>query len=228
MNQILRSSFKETPPPISPSFKTPAPKVSVFFKYQFYLSTSLAILAILFLAILFYTKSQKEMYSQQLLQTYQIATLYATGSATSTPMKVPEDTSFIIGAIRIDKIRVHYPILSSFSEENLQIAPCRISGPLPNEIGNLCIAGHNYVDTKFFSRLHELSLQDTILIYDLKGNSVLYEVYDKYEVAPDDLSCLDISSENNRELTLITCNNVTGNRLVLKAIEQKRETKKDT
>ena len=34
---------------------------------------------------------------------------------------------------------------------------------MPNEIGNLCIAGHNYVDYKFFSRVNELEKGDVDL-----------------------------------------------------------------
>lgn len=217
MNQILRSSLEE---PCFPVMEAPVRKVSPFFKYQFYVSILFAVFALFSLAILFLSKSQKELQSKELLQTYQIATLYATTSPPSPPSE--EDTPFIIGAICIDSIRIHYPIFSSFSEDNLQIAPCRISGPLPNEIGNLCIAGHNYVDAKFFSRLHELNLKDTIWIYDAKGNGMLYEIYDKYEVASNDLTCLKSSFEDRRELTLITCNNVSGNRLIVKAIESNR------
>jgi len=220
MNQILRSSFEE---PCFPIVEVPPKKRIPFFRYQFYFSVFVAIVALFSFAILFYSKSQKEQHSKDLLQTYQIATLYATTSHSAIPSAVLEENpSSIIGAIRIDSIRVHYPIVSSFSEEHLEIAPCRISGPLPNSVGNLCIAGHNYVDAKFFSRLHELNAKDIVWIYDLDGNGVPYEIYNKYEVSPDDLSCLEPSFKNRRELTLITCNNVTGNRLILKAVETEK------
>ncbi len=210
MNQILSTPFEKEEPPVQKSLR--------FFRYQFYISVSLALLGLILLGILWYTKSQKEMESAYLLQTYQIATLYRTDLSSSTV--IPENTSFIIGAIYMDKIRLHYPILSTFSDENLKIAPCRIAGPLPNEPGNLCIAGHNYVDTKFFSRLHELAIQDTFLVYDLQGNAVEYVIYEIYEVAPDDLSCLEPRFVDMCEITLITCNNVTGNRLIVKALAQ--------
>ena len=45
--------------------------------------------------------------------------------------------SFVIGIIKIDKIKLDYPILSDVSDELLKIAPCRFAGPLPNKIGNL-------------------------------------------------------------------------------------------
>ena len=54
---------------------------------------------------------------------------------------------------------------------------CRFAGPLPNEVGNLCIAGHNYVDYKLFSRLNELELNDEITVYDLSGKNKTYKIY---------------------------------------------------
>ena len=85
---------------------------------------------------------------------------------------------------------------------------------MPNEIGNLCIAGHNYVDYKFFSRLNELNINDEITIFDVNGNFQNYSVYKKYEILPNDISCTSQETNNLRIVTLITCNNVNGKRLV--------------
>ena len=90
---------------------------------------------------------------------------------------------------------------------------------MPNEIGNLCIAGHNYVDYKFFSRLHELNINDVITIFDLNGNFKNYSIYKKYEVLSTDVSCTSQETNNLRIVTLLTCNNVNGKRLVVKAKE---------
>lgn len=88
---------------------------------------------------------------------------------------------------------------------------------MPNEIGNLCIAGHNYVDYKLFSRLNELELNDIISIYDLDGTQVNYSIYDIYETNPDDTSCTFQETNGLRIVTLVTCNNVNGKRLVIHA-----------
>ena len=90
---------------------------------------------------------------------------------------------------------------------------------MPNEIGNLCIAGHNYVDYKLFSRLNELEFNDEIIIYDLNGNSIVYKIYDIYETNPDDTSCTFQNTNGIRIITLVTCNNVNGKRLVIHAKE---------
>lgn len=81
---------------------------------------------------------------------------------------VAEGNNFtVIGLIEIKSIGINYPIISSYNDDLLKISPCRFYGPMPNEIGNLCIAGHNYNSYKFFSRLKKLSNGDIITIFDL-------------------------------------------------------------
>ena len=83
-------------------------------------------------------------------------------------MYVTEGNNFtVIGLIEIKKININYPIISSYNNDLLKIAPCRFYGPMPNEVGNICIAGHNYNSYKFFSRLKNLSIGDVITIFDL-------------------------------------------------------------
>lgn len=90
---------------------------------------------------------------------------------------------------------------------------------MPNQTGNLCIAGHNYVDYKFFSRLNELEKNDVITIYDLNGNHVDYSIYKIYETNSNDTTCTFQDTKGERIVTLITCNNVNGKRLVVHAKE---------
>lgn len=77
--------------------------------------------------------------------------------------------------------------------------------------------GHNYVDYKFFSRLHELEKDDKIKLYDLKGQMKEYVIFKKYETQADDTSCTFQETNGEIILTLLTCNNVSGKRLVLVA-----------
>ena len=95
----------------------------------------------------------------------------------------------------------------------------QFSGEMPPEFSNLCIAGHNYVDYKLFSRLNELELNDEIVVYDLSGNNKTYKIYDVYETKPDDTSCTFQDTGGLRIITLVTCNNVNGKRLVIHAKE---------
>ena len=104
-------------------------------------------------------------------------------------------------------------------EELLKLSPCRLCGPEPNEIGNLCIAGHNYDNGKFFSNISKLSIGDKMKIYDLNNNFLEYRIYDKFEVEINNTSVLNQYTNGKKELTLITCNNKKKNRFILKAKE---------
>lgn len=157
-----------------------------------------------------------EQISKKLSSSYSISTLYSDNSTITTTL---DNDPFVIGIIKIDKINLNYSILSVSNNDLLDISVCRFAGPMPNEIGNLCIAGHNYVDYKFFSRLNELELGDNITIFGLNGVSKDYTIYDMYEIKPSDTSCTSQDTNNLRIVTLITCNNVNGKRLVVQAKE---------
>ena len=93
---------------------------------------------------------------------------------------------------------------------------------MPNEVGNLCIAGHNYIDNKFFSRLNELSVGDTIEIYDLSGSKINYSVFQKQIVNSTDLTCTNQNVMGQKQITLITCSNTSNSkRLIIKAKNKK-------
>ena len=127
--------------------------------------------------------------------------------------------SFVIGIIKIDKIKLDYPILSDVSDELLKIAPCRFAGPLPNKIGNLCIAGHNYIDNTSFAQIVKLTSGDTISIYGLDGKSVEYHVTEKKEVEGTDFSCTSQFTGGKRIVTLMTCNSIKQTRVIVRAEE---------
>lgn len=195
-------------------------KLDKKYRILFYIFSSIAIIAIIFLFTDFYNNSRNAYISKKLADSYTISTLYSNNTSYQT--EVQEESAnepFVIGIIKIDKINLNYAILSISNNDLLDISVCRFAGPMPNEVGNLCIAGHNYVDYKFFSRLNELSLGDKIQIYDLAGNYVTYEIYDIYESRADDTSCTFQDTNNLKLVTLVTCNNVNGKRLVLHAKE---------
>lgn len=123
--------------------------------------------------------------------------------------------------IEIPKLKISYSILSQCNDENLEISVCKLCGPNPNEIGNLCVAAHNYNNYSFFSKIHNLDNNDFIRIYDISGNYVDYEVYLNSEVNSTDLSVLEPNQKNPREITLLTCDNSNSNiRIVVKAKEK--------
>ena len=58
------------------------------------------------------------------------------------------------------------------------------------------------------------------------GNALEYIIYDKFEVQEADLSCTNQNTNGKIEVTLITCNNVKGNRLVFKCVKKMQENRK--
>ena len=123
--------------------------------------------------------------------------------------------------LEIDKIDIFYPVIREMTMDNLKIAPTKFYGPDANEIGNYCIVGHNYHSEAHFSRLKELEINDIVYLTDKKGKKVEYIVYQKYEINPDDLSCLSQNNGDIREVTLITCTNDSQRRLVVKCKENR-------
>lgn len=123
------------------------------------------------------------------------------------------------GKIYISKINLEYNIFNDFSDELLKISPCKFYGKRLGEPGNICIAGHNYDNNKFFSNLNKIEIFDEIIMENLKGEKYKYIVYEKNEIQPDDLSIL--KSKKKFELTLLTCNNSNKKRLVVKAYMNK-------
>lgn len=190
------------------------------FKIMLYISLVLIII-LCFYSLWFYNNiRKKEKLSKDYFTSFNIDKVYYTSNDEDTSQKIyNENYTYIIGIIEIPKINIKYPILSSVDDELLKIAPCRFYGPLPNEIGNLCIAGHNYDDDRFFGNIFKLETNDKITIYDSKGSYTIYSVYKKYEISANDISCTNQNTFGKKEITLVTCNNKNKNRLVIKARE---------
>ena len=130
----------------------------------------------------------------------------------------------IIATISIPKINIEYAVLSRTSDELLKINPTKFEGyeksPNPNEVGNLCIVGHNYLNSRFFSKVPTLELGDTMNLTDNYGETITYYLYDKYMVDPTDISCLEQNTNGKKEVTLITCNNNGSKRVIAKFREK--------
>lgn len=132
-----------------------------------------------------------------------------------------------IATINIPKINVKYPIVDGptdtieETEDLLKISPTKFWGSDPNEVGNFCIVGHNYRNTRFFSKVPTLESGDVIEITDLSGRTIQYKIYNKYQVDPTDVSCTTQLTNGRKEITLITCTDDSKQRVVVKAREVK-------
>lgn len=140
--------------------------------------------------------------------------------------KVKTDSGYTystIASINIPKINVNYSIIDgetdSVEETDalLKISPTKFWGPDPNTVGNFCVVGHNYRNSKFFSKVPNLENGDIIEITDSNNKTLRYSVYSKYEVDPNDISCIDQNTNGKKEVTLITCTNDSKLRVIVKA-----------
>lgn len=213
MNQILETDLTN-----NSKIKNKKKKTLLFLQLLF---SSLFLILICF--FVFYNNlnlSKKELYSNQILENYNIAKLYTNlnndDSHTSTFIE-DNQTFNVIGIIEIPIINLYYPVFSNYSDELLKISPCKFYGPKPGNYGNLCIAGHNYDNDKFFSKLSSLKVNDEIILYDNYNNKFSYFVSDKYEVNSNNLSPIYSYDNNLKQLTLITCNNFNNNRIIIEA-----------
>lgn len=221
MNQILLSN-KLFSKDIS-STKKNAIERKKYKYYIFLFSFFLSMLLIFFgyLCLYLYNINVKEKNAQNLSNFFSLKTMYNNIDHKANQLLLSKTSTdpFVIGVIKIDKIKLDYPILSYADDESLKIAPCRFAGPKPNEIGNLCIAGHNYADNSFFGKLKILNPNDSIKIYDLDGIVVEYRINVKTEVESTDLKYVSQNTNNKRIVTLFTCNTLKNTRLVLAAEE---------
>ncbi len=128
-----------------------------------------------------------------------------------------------IGVVKIPKINISYPILAQTTNvELMKVAPYKFWGANPNEVGNLCIIGHNYRRKGvFFSDVPSLTVGDIVEVQDLSQRTVQYEVYDLHTVDPNDRSDTTQYTNGKREVTIITCTDDAKQRVIVKCTEKK-------
>lgn len=121
--------------------------------------------------------------------------------------------------LQIPKINLETYVLKNYSETALRISVTKFWGGNPNEVGNFCIAGHNFQNKNMFRNLKELVIGDKIYLSDNSIGKIEYEIYDLYKVIPEDVGCLSQLTNGKREITLITCTNDSKKRIIVKAKE---------
>ena len=103
----------------------------------------------------------------------------------------------------------------------LDICVSKFWGVGANEIGNFCIAGHNYQKPNMFNNVYKLEIGDYIYLTENENEKgkLKYKIYDIYKVRPQDTQSLSQKTEGKREITLITCTSNAKYRIIVKAIE---------
>lgn len=201
-NQILNTKIKKN-------------SDKIFFKFQFTISIVIILILISVICYYLFSLHKKEKSSNNVIDNYNIYKLYSNSYLNKSYNNTSQSEFF--GVIQIPKINLYYSVFSHLDENLLKVSPCKFYGDSPKTYGNICIAGHNYNNSMFFSNLFLLDNNDEIYIYDANNEKYTYIVFKSYEVIPSDFSPLFDYENNSKELTLITCNNLNSNRLIIKA-----------
>ena len=116
----------------------------------------------------------------------------------------------------IPKIDLETYVLEDYNIEALKVSVTKFWGNNPNDIGNFCIAGHNY---KEFKNITKLNIGDIFTLTDNYNGLIQYEIYDIYKVLPNQTECLSQKTNGRKEVTLITCTPNSKKRIIVKAKE---------
>lgn len=125
----------------------------------------------------------------------------------------------IIGKIEIPKLNLNTYIINETNKKSLKVSVTKLYGPTINQVGNFCIAGHNYRNNKMFGGIKKLDKGDEIILTDTYDRKVKYEVYETFQADPKDVSALNQETGGEREVTLITCTTGAIKRVIVKAVE---------
>lgn len=126
------------------------------------------------------------------------------------PMPVREiDGREYVGKLEIPALSLTLPVLSSWSDENLKVAPCLYSGSIYQN--NLILCGHNY--TAHFGHLSQLQLGDAVIFTDMDGNAFPCTVEEILLLPEADAE--EITTPQ-AALTLFTCDRSRANRITVR------------
>ena len=125
----------------------------------------------------------------------------------------------VIAKLEIPKINLETYVISEYSNQALGVSVTKFYGGNPNEVGNFCIAGHNYVTKNMFHDLKKLDVSDTFTLIDTNNNKGIYQIYLVETVEPDETQCLSQKTDGRIEVTLITCTTDSSKRIIVKAVK---------
>lgn len=113
-----------------------------------------------------------------------------------------------IGYLSIPRLRLEFPVMSEWSDENLKIAPCRYTGTTMEE--NLVLVAHNY--KKHFGPIRRLKPGDQVIFVDMENVVTIYEVAATDAVHP---TAVEEVTAGAYDLALVTCTYGGNTRLVV-------------
>lgn len=132
-----------------------------------------------------------------------------TPSSTDIPMSEKEYLRYsMIGTIRVPSVDIELPVLSSWSYELLNVAPCRYYGSISGE--NMIIMGHNY--KSHFTPLHDVAIGSDVVFEDVNGATTAFQVAEITTLHKNEGEKLP----SEYPLTLFTCTPGGQNRIIVR------------
>lgn len=104
----------------------------------------------------------------------------------------------LLGKLEIPALSLELPVLDSWDDEKLKLAPCRYQGSAQGD--DLIIAGHNY--REHFGSLGDLQAGDAVSFTDLEGVTAAYTVTQVQQLSGADVAEM---AAGDWDLTLFTC-----------------------
>ena len=125
----------------------------------------------------------------------------------------------VIGTISIPKLNIQYPIFNVDNTATLRVGTAAIypgdAEHILNKAGNVVIAGHNYRNSRMFSKLNTLQNGDSIYITNVLGTKLEYKVYNNYTADVNDFEYATRDIGDSIEISLTTCTNNAQTRTVI-------------
>lgn len=190
------------------------------YKFFFVILLIFACITITLIVIKYHNSNLIEMENKEAVETF---SREVSDSNQNYEMKM--DGYKIIGIIKIPKIQIEYPILDidtynpEETKEPMKISIVKYWGENVNDYGNLSIAGHNNYNGTMFGKAKYLEKGDIVQLTDLSNKTIKYAIDDIFVTDPNDITILQTTNKDVREVTLITCTNGNKQRLILKAKE---------
>lgn len=116
-----------------------------------------------------------------------------------TVQTVSVEENEYIGILDLPSVDASFPILKTWSDDLLKIAPCRYKGSYLND--NMIIAGHNY--SSGFGQIKRLEIGDLVTFTDTIGNTIEYQVVDVEIIKGTDVEAMEAGDD--WDLTLFSC-----------------------
>ena len=124
------------------------------------------------------------------------------------------DGNRYIGVLEIPALGISLPVGENWTEELLQLSPCRYSGSYYTD--DLVICGHNY--ERHFSPIKYIEPEELVYFVTVEGTRYSYYVVQRETVQPNEIDKMLGKEDVPWDLTLFTCNNGGESRCAVRCI----------